>query len=191
MIILKEVGNMEKNIEKELKVLVSSKDFFKLLKQTPDVHVVKQINTYYDSEDFSVRKSRGSMRIRQIGDTHIFTLKKHGREGVMEFEKELPDSSIDSLDDAEVQHLLRYYKIEGPFEEKAKLTTFRGTYETPEAHICFDRNIYSGVVDYEIEYEYKFEHDGVTKFNNFLQPINKVYKRNCTSKIRRAINKNK
>lgn len=182
---------MEKNIEKELKVLVSSKDFFTLLKQTPDVHVVKQINTYFDSEDFSVRKSRGSMRIRQIGDTHIFTLKKHGREGVMEFEKELPDSSLASLEDPEVQHLLRYYRIEGPFEVKAQLTTYRGTHETPEANICFDRNIYSGVVDYEIEYEYKFEHDGVTLFNEFLKPINKVYKRNCTSKIRRAINKAK
>ena len=41
-------------------------------------------------------------------------------------------------------------------------------------------------IDYDIEYEYLKEHDGIKTFNEILHPFHMKYEKNCPSKIARA-----
>ena len=66
--------------------------------------------------------------------------------------------------------------------------TKRAVVETENAELCFDISTYGNHTDYEIEYEYKKEHDGLSIFQDIMKQINVVYEKNCISKIQRAIN---
>ena len=74
------------------------------------------------------------------------------------------------------------------FFKIAELHTQRAVYESEFAELCFDISTYHGKTDYEIEYEYKKEHDGLSIFQDIMKQINVVYEKNCISKIQRAIN---
>lgn len=179
---------MNNNIEKEYKVLVSKEQFYKLyeLYNCPTFHT--QLNIYYDTNDMQIRKQKGAMRIRDIGHKHIFTLKMKNKEGLLEFEKEVNSNSLASLEDEEIKNLLARFSLEGPFQKITELRTQRAVFYTAEAELCFDISTYHGKTDYEIEYEYKKEHDGLTVFQNIMNHIGIIYKENCISKIQRAIN---
>ena len=60
-------------------------------------------------------------------------------------------------------------------------------FESEFAELCFDINYYNDKIDYEIEYEYKANHDGFTLFNSILSSIDLPYTKNCKSKIQRAL----
>lgn len=178
---------MNKNIEKEYKILVTKDQFSTLLKNYPEAKFIEQINTYYDTENMDIRNARGAIRIRQITDTFIFTLKMHSEEGLLEFEKEVNANHISIFEDVEIQELLSTYGISGNIKEITTLTTQRAMIKTEDAELCFDMSMYNGITDYEIEYEYKKDHDGRTIFNALLASVGLHYEKNCTSKIKRAI----
>ena len=179
---------MNHNIEKEYKVLVSKEQFYKLFNLYEALELRKQTNVYYDTKDFSIRKHHGSMRIRDVAGKHIFTLKMHSDTGLLEFEKEVLKNSVEVLLDEEISVLLKEYDLHGPFYEITSLSTQRAVYFNGYAELCFDINTYNGIIDYEIEYEYKKDHDGLLTFQNILKPIQVEYHKNCISKIQRAIN---
>ena len=179
---------MNNNIEKEYKVLVTKEQFYNLYQNfaTPPFH--EQVNIYYDTQDLMIRKHKGAMRIRDVNGMHIFTLKMQSEEGLLEFEKPVPKNAITSLEDEEIQELLHRYQLQGPFFKIAELHTQRAVYESEFAELCFDISTYHGKTDYEIEYEYKKEHDCLSIFQDIMKQINVVYEKNCISKIQRAIN---
>ncbi|WP_416326843.1 CYTH domain-containing protein [[Eubacterium] hominis] len=178
---------MNQNIEKEYKVLLTKEQFHILTKQYDHLVFIRQINTYYDTEDWQIRKNYGSMRIREKEGHFIFTLKKHTNEGLMEFEKEVFENSILAFEDSEIKALLLELNIKSPIVELTSLTTDRAVIFNGYAEICFDHNMYHGIEDYEIEYEYKKEHDGLRMFEDILKPLNIHYEKNCVSKSKRAL----
>lgn len=178
---------MNKNIEREYKVLVNKDQFERLLTKYPTMEFIKQVNTYYDTEDLQIQKMHGAMRIREKCNSYLFTMKLQSEEGLLEFECEVKENSCQVFQTTEILDLLKNYQIQGPFIKLTKLTTYRAVYETNEAELCFDYSIYNGQEDYEIEYEYKKDHDGQTIFSQILNDIGVTYQRNCTSKIKRAL----
>lgn len=178
---------MNKNIEKEYKVLVSKEQFDTLLKSYPNITFIQQMNTYYDTLHMDIRNQKGAMRIRQIDDSYIFTLKMHNANDLLEFEKEVKGNALEYLNDPEITTLLSHYDIAAPFQRLTSLSTNRAVFDTGYAELCFDISTYNNQTDYEIEYEYKKEHDGLQAFQTILEPINMVYKKNCKSKIKRAL----
>lgn len=178
---------MKKNIEKEYKILVTKDQFYTLLKEYPEARFIEQINTYYDTENMAIQKAHGAMRIRQIEGSFIFTLKMHSEDGLLEFEKEVHENSVTIFHDPEIQEILALYQIEGKLQEITVLRTQRAMIQTGFAELCFDISSYNGKTDYELEYEYKQEHDGLPIFNELLAKAGLHYKKNCTSKIKRAI----
>lgn len=178
---------MNKNIEKELKVLLTEEQFTTICNLYPNLEFKKQINTYYDTMDHTIQKMYGAMRIREKDGHYIFTLKKHSIEGLLEFECEVFDNTPDVLSTDEIQTLLLSYNIKGPFYKLTTLTTYRAVYDNGYAEVCFDKNEYGTAIDYEIEYEYKKAHDGLLLFQEILDHINITYKSNCISKIQRAL----
>lgn len=180
---------MNKNIEKEFKILVSKEKFNMLCKMYEPLTFIKQVNQYYDTPDNLIRKKNGAMRIRSKNNKNIFTLKLFQDNKLLEFECEVKENSINALNHPEIIALLNTYQINGPFIETASLTTYRAMVIDDDAELCFDENFYNGNTDYEIEYEFKRDHDGFSKFNQILQKVGLSYETNCPSKIGRALNK--
>ena len=178
---------MDKNIEKEFKILVSKEQFEILKEDYEPLNFEKQVNVYYDSKDFIIKNKKGAMRIRTKNGKHIFTLKMHSPEGLREYECEVDKNDVSSLQKEEIVSLLNEYKLHADFSSIATLTTYRAVYESEFAELCFDISYYNNTMDYEIEYEFKKEHDGITIFNSFLSKANLTYTKNCKSKIKRAL----
>lgn len=178
---------MNKNIELEYKVLVTKEQFEALYERYNKPSFRTQVNVYYDTLDMAIRKTRGSMRIRDLYDRHIFTFKMGSQFGLLEFEKDVPSNSLESLEDEEICNLLARYHFHGPFKQLTKLKTQRAIINTGNAELCFDISEYNGHMDYEIEYEYLKDHDGLHDFQAILDTINVTYTHNCSSKIVRAL----
>lgn len=178
---------MNKNIEKEYKVLLTKDQFHILTSSYADLNFVTQINTYYDTSDLQIRKHHGSMRIREKEGSFVFTLKKHTEDGLMEFEKEVLENSVSVFQDFEIKELLKQLGIQDPIIELTSLRTNRAVIFNGYAEICFDHSFYHGLEDYEIEYEYKKDHDGLAMFQKILEPLHIKYKENCVSKSKRAL----
>lgn len=178
---------MNVNIEKEYKILVTKEQFVRLLQEYPQAAFKKQVNTYYDTANLAIRRAHGAMRIRTLEDRFLFTLKRHSAEGVMEYEKDVPANDISAFSDAEIRALLQSISIQGPIQKITELTTYRAVIDTGNAELCFDYNRYGDHEDYEIEYEYKQEHDGLSVFNAILAKAQLTYTKKAKSKIQRAL----
>ena len=178
---------MNTNIEKEYKILVSEDAFHMIEAQYNNLQYHKQVNTYYDTLDKKIESVRGAMRIREIHNSYIFTMKLLRGDDLYEYECPVSENSSAVFDTLEIKELLHEHGIHGPFYETASLTTWRAIVENDDAELCFDKNTYDGKKDFEIEYEYKREHDGLTAFQEILKPANLIYEKNCISKIQRAL----
>lgn len=178
---------MNMNIEKEYKILVTRAEFETLLKQYPQAVFHKQVNTYYDTKEQQIRMHHGAMRIREVQGQFLFTLKMHADQGLMEYEKIVDRNDQGVFADSEIQTLLSSFDIDQEVFPITSLTTYRAVIDTGDAELCFDYNEYGTKKDYEIEYEYKRAHDGETAFSHILALANLKYKKNCTSKIQRAL----
>lgn len=178
---------MNENLEIEYKVLLTKEQFQVLVHHFEDVIFIRQVNTYYDTKDLQIRKHHGSMRIREKEGQFIFTLKKHTEDGLLEFEKNVPCNDVSAFDDSEIKQLLSDMDIHDPIVMLTSLTTDRAVIFNGYAEICLDHNFYHGKEDYEIEYEYKKDHDGKQMFQDILNIIGIQYDHNCVSKSKRAL----
>ncbi len=178
---------MNKNIEVELKILLCKEEFEMLANSYGPLNFTTQVNVYYDTPCHYLKRNNMAMRIRTIANIHLFTLKIKSEEGLIEHECELMTNSIDALDDIRVQELINTLHIPNSFNVLGSLSTRRSTIDTEFAELCFDINEYNSVNDYEIEYEYKVDHDGILEFNKILNRIGKVYTKNSAPKIVRAL----
>ena len=180
---------MYNGIERELKVLVT-KDIYEQIVKSYDFEKSRiQTNTYYDDENHTIKNMHGAMRIRTINNTHIFTLKlKKDEYTHYEFEKEINTNTIHDITDEEILGWFKEYHIPTNVYPIATFKTNRKIYEFENGELCADITIYPNHTDYEIEYEYTKEHDGIAFFNDLLSQFHMKYEKNCPSKIARAMN---
>ena len=179
---------MYNQIERELKILVTKEIYENIIHSYEFSEAWEQKNTYYDTKEGIVRKQNGAMRIREIGDKKIFTLKIRTDEIThIELEKEINCSSIQEIEDEEILSWLKQYGISKDVKKIISFKTIRQTYNFENGQLCADQTIYENHMDYELEYEYTSNHDGITKFNEILKPYRIKYEKNCPSKIARAL----
>ena len=179
---------MYDNIERELKVLLT-KEIYQDILNSYDFHSpIIQTNTYYDTENGILKKQHGAMRIREIGDIKIFTLKiKKDEYTHYEFEKQIDTDHIQKIRDPQIKEWLQQYQIPENVYPIATFTTKRRIYEFENGELCLDETKFKNHKDYEIEYEYTKEHDGISFFNELLKKYNLKWEKNCPSKIARAM----
>lgn len=180
---------MNKNIEKEYKILLTKEQFEDLCRFYEPLHFVEQVNVYYDTSNRCIESMQGALRIRSKEGKHIFTLKMHDNGNLLEYECEVKNNTVEALGEPSIQSLLTQYNINGSLHQTTTLVTKRAIVEDEYAQLCFDINLYNGMIDYEIEYEYKKDHDGRKQFSDILNKINVSYTKNCKAKIARALNK--
>ena len=179
---------MIQNIEKEYKVLLTEFQYQQLVSLLSPNQPVKQTNYYYDTVDHQIQNKKGAMRIREKDGKYIFTLKiRKSDDSLFEYEKIVQANDPSVFFDNDIIQLLNKYGLSGPFQQIGYMTTYRSLCIRENAEICLDRNIYKNKTDYEIEYEYKKEHDGLSIFEAILHKVGLHYEKNCASKIARAL----
>lgn len=180
---------MYNQLERELKLLVSKEVFDKIVKSYEFTKPIIQTNTYYDTPNHYIKNKKGAMRIRTINSQHIFTLKIRKDEYThYEYEKTIDTNDIHKIQDPEILNWLHTYDIDLNVDKVTEFTTKRYIYEFEDGELCADETDFGKAIDYEIEYEYKKEHDGILFFNKILSEFHMNYTKNCSSKIARAIN---
>ena len=139
---------MNTNIEKEYAVLLT-KEQYEEIASSLDFKEKTQINYYYASPFKNI-----GIRIRELNNEKIFTLKKEDDGNTYEYEVRIDDIS---LDHPEIQDILKKHHIQNPYL-LGKLETKRKIFNFPQGELALDASTYLGITDYELEYEL-FSHD--------------------------------
>lgn len=184
------------NIEIEAKVLLSKKDYERLLANIPFNPQVKvQENYFLDSEDRELKKYGMLVRLRRREGRNKLTMKAPLSEGLLDKSQMLTDEETtallennifprgDILDFLEILHI-----DSSRFQILAELTTerYEGIYEGFEINIS--KNIYSGTVDYELECDSDSAFNSQNTLRSLCDHFDIKYEPNVLSKETRAIN---
>ncbi len=203
---------MRVETEREFKSQLTKEDFYKLQDYIESlgykkIEVVNQVNYYIDTENFSLRNSGTTLRVRHFidDDTYELTAKIKNNNG--EEDKELKvkeevtiDISKNCAEDILNNNNMREYIY--LFEDKAELfnnkklvvlgslSTERTNYFIREdAMLSFDKSKYFDKEDYEIELETINVDEDRAFLNNIFKEANiKVFEEN-KSKVKRFIEK--
>lgn len=165
------------NIEIEFKTAIGEKTYYDMLQLFDlESNVFKQTNYYFDTDNFDLNKQHIVLRIRQKGNNHFkVTSKKQTRESGNEaFESHV------LLQKNEVQDMIENgFNTKKYFDDidyfvtfKASLDNYRVSTYFEEGLLFFDKSVYHGITDYEIEYEHNDEVIGKKIFDNFLKEHN-------------------
>lgn len=178
---------MNINTEKEYKQIIDQKTFELLLRKFDNLEEVIQENIYYDTSDLYILKHKCTCRIRSINTEHVFTLKRFIAKELKEYEINVHTNDSSVFEIKEIKTLLHSFNIPTNLIRQTSLLTHRYIYNTGNALICLDKNTYNNIVDYEIEYEYINDHDGLSIFKKLLASVGVKYSNNTKGKMYRAI----
>ncbi len=161
---------MTKNIEIEFKTVLSQNKYEELLKRfNLENNVFKQINYYFDTDDFELNQKQMVLRIRQKGEyRYKVTMKCQGQQGAFESHVIITKEQAESM-------IANGFSTQDFFDDIDFFVTFKTSLEnyrvsTPYMGgiLFLDRCIYCGVEDYEIEYEVNSFDEGKIIFEQFL-----------------------
>lgn len=173
--------------ERELKILLTQDQYHQLLETYHFQKPIKQVNTYFDYRD-ELKNSGSALRIRSLKDQNLLTLKRPlDAITKKEYEYPVPDNNLDQVPENIWKQIKQYVPEKSQLQPIATFTTYRSLLITDQGEFCLDKNVFSNKIDYELEYEYKSEHNGIEVLNNFLKPIGLTYTKNGPSKIKRAL----
>ena len=184
------------NIEIEAKVLLSKKDYERLLANIPFNPQVKvQENYFLDSEDRELKKYGMLVRLRRREGRNKLTMKAPLSEGLLDKSQMLTDEETNALLEnnifprGDILDFLEILHIDSArFQVLAELTTerYEGIYEGFEINIS--KNIYSGTVDYELECDSDSAFNSQNTLKSLCDHFDIKYEPNVLSKETRAIN---
>src|SRR5690625_4538622 len=171
---------MSENIEIEYKVLLNEKQFNVLELEMPfPQHAIVQTNHYFDTNNFLLKNHFHSLRIREVNEQYILTLKQPMDQYILE--------TNDSLTEEEFQawmtgNPIPKHNITKKLTELGmavyeltylgSLKTERKQFSAEEIIYCLDKIIYNGLTDYELEIEVPNVEIGRVIFNNLLNKFN-------------------
>lgn len=144
---------MRKETEEEFKYLVSYEWYQMMLSKCsaryPSYNDCLQVNYYYDTEDYVLNKMNTTVRIRQKDDVSELQIKKHHK-----YDRELVTSDEYTKEIDVLPYMIKATSIPCILRLKGVLITERRTFTFGNnSIICFDKNVYLGICDYEVEIE--------------------------------------
>mgnify|MGYP000276066327 FL=1 len=175
---------MYDNIERELKLLINKQVYDNIMNSYDFHKSIIQTNTYFDTANQDVKKQHGAVRIRTIENKKIFTLKiKKDEYTHYEFEKEISTENINEIEDPEILNWFNQCRIPKNLHPTANFTTLRNVYEFENGELCLDKTTFKNHIDYEIEYEYTSDHDGIQFFNSILDQYGLKWQKIAPAKL--------
>lgn len=178
---------MKPHIEKEFKLLLTKDQFKTITTKLKDKLIIHdQTNIYFDTIDNQLSNKKIALRIRYLNNKKIITLKYYENNDLMEIETA---TNFDNpLDDTNIKTILTKFNITQNVVPILKIHTTRYIQNTEYAEICVDENTYNDkIIDFELEYEVKKQHDDFTTFLSLIQNLNLVYEKNAPSKLVRGL----
>ncbi len=179
---------MNDNTERELKIMLTEEQYNQIRKDFEFDSCFEQTNTYYDTPDQKLYGQKGAFRIRQLPDHNVMTLKLPLDEITkQEYEYPTEASRPEELTQRELDFLREKAGVDLPMNQVASFRTLRCIKNLPDAELCLDKTDFGSVTDYELEYEYSHDHDGISTFNQILSRYGLKFEKNRLSKLGRAI----
>lgn len=183
---------MNQEIEIEFKTLLTEEAFNTLKNKLPfPKKAVQQINYYFETNDFTMKKQQSALRIREKSGTYTLTLKQPHKEGILETHDRLSEEEFASwLDGRPVQkpHIGKQLQsMDIQFDQLiyyGALATKRTSFEEDSILYVLDQSEYFGETDYELEIESPTFVAGEVAFHDLLQQF-KVDKQPPITKIER------
>jgi len=178
---------MKKNLEIEYKTAVSPEIYNKLMtKYNLKKRIYKQINHYFDSDDYSLINNNTTLRIRQKKDQYKLTKKVKTVNGTEETHVYLTkEDAINMLENGFDASLIG---INSFVKKRGELTTYRAKTQYKNSMLFLDKSIYNKCTDYEVEIEVPDLHSKEI-FLGFLKEENITFKK-LSSKSYRCFKKN-
>lgn len=177
------------NKEIEFKTFINEEQYNALINEFGlDNNIFAQTNFYFDTEDLKLLNEQTVLRIRQKGTNYKLTKKTRALVGADEahilLSKDKANEMLENGFNADI--------IGIPYDVKkiAELTTYRSSAPYKDGTIFFDKSVYYGHVDYEIEYEVDNVAEGKKIFIDFLNSHNIEYRESIRKSKRAFDNRN-
>lgn len=176
---------MHNHLEIEFKTFITEQEYLNLLKEFDlENKTFDQTNYYFDTNDNELLNNKIVLRIRKK-DKYKLTKKEKAENANYETSEFLKD-------DEAVQMIQNGFDasrigINKFVSNICSLKTIRAKAPYKDGTIFFDKSIYMGVIDYEIEYEANDYETGKETFLEFLQSHN-IQLNTPISKSKRAFN---
>lgn len=185
---------MTQNLEIEFKNMLTTREYSELLQffHIDQAAIFEQVNHYFDTPDFLLKKMGSALRIRQKEESWEMTLKQPCQDGLLETNQELSPSSAQRaittsrLPEGEIQQITSE-QLNIPFSQLeyfGSLTTKRAEIKTADGLFVLDYSSYLNTEDYELEYEVDDYQRGQALFQAFLAQHD-IPKRATQNKIQR------
>ena len=152
---------MSNAIEIEAKALITQDEYRKIVKAFPECRRYSQTNYYIDNDERILAKEGIALRIREKGGIYELTLKTQLSQGLLEKTKTIGMNEFTNLRDfgdfphGDLEQFLIMLDIDvTQLKILTSLTTERVDVPYKGGLLSIDRNVYSGITDYEIEFEY-------------------------------------
>lgn len=183
---------MPQQIEIEFKTMLTEEEFNQLLQSLPFPNKpIVQVNYYFETDDFALKKKKSALRIRKKGEQFILTLKEPHKDGLLEtnepLTKELAEKWLAGkpTNTKYVREQLNHLGIHiNTLKYFGSLTTERYTYEENGIHFMLDKSFFHNIVDYELEIEAPSKVEGLQALRNVLQD-HRIDERKALPKIAR------
>jgi uncharacterized protein YjbK len=172
---------MSQSIEIEFKNLLSIEEFNRMISyfQLSDDHFFRQINHYFDTEDFALKNLGCALRIREKKEHFEMTLKQPHPDGLLETTQTLTAKEANALLNG---GLFMVGIVEAQIESLGidvtnlvyfgSLTTDRAELSYQNGLLVLDFSSYLNTKDYEVEYEVSNREQGEPIFISLLTELN-------------------
>ncbi len=162
---------MRHNLEIEFKTFITKEKYEELLNIfNLENNVFLQTNHYFDTANLDLVDKKVVLRIRQKQNNYKLTSKSHSDQGAFETHMLLEErNALDMLAngfDASMINLPHFVR------KVSELSTHRVSTAYKNGIIFFDKSVYYGKTDYEIEYEADSFEQGQKDFESFLKEYN-------------------
>jgi len=179
------LDNIKKHLEIEFKTFISKNEYERMLKLfNLEDKVFEQTNYYFDTNDYKLINNKIVLRIRKK-EQYKLTKKEKSDNANMESSRYLTDEEAKDMIkngfDASIIGINNYVK------NICSLTTFRAKTPYKNGTLFFDKSVYNGITDYEIEFEADDIENGQKEFDKFLNE-NSIERKVPVSKSKRAFN---
>ena len=161
---------MVKNFEIEFKTAITKEVYLDLIEKFGlENNIFKQVNYYFDTDDYAFNQKQTVLRIRQKGDNRFkVTMKCQGDEGAFENHIFLQkEKALDMIKNG-FQTKEFFDDIDAFVTYKVQLENYRASTPFGGGTLFLDRCDYCQVTDYEIEFEASNYEEGKKTFEHFL-----------------------
>ncbi len=163
---------MTKNIEIEFKTVVSEDKYNELLQHFQlENNIFKQVNHYFDTDNYDLSAQSIVLRIRQKGP-HRFkvTLKSQGEKEAYEYHVFISEEQANKMVKEGFNTNEFFDSIDNVFVTfKVSLDNYRVSTPYENGVLFLDRCDYCGTTDYEVEFEFNDYEQGQIVFDKFLK----------------------